>query len=108
MRRAPTAKSEVRAPSKYLPAIEKAAGIELGADGRDLALALHSTAELRGDRFWEFYAARAEELLQRIEAATGKSITREPELFPAGVVAEAYDEGPEEWDTAEPLEGATS
>ena len=41
---------------------------------------------LRTDRFWEFYAARAEALLQRIAAATGKSITREPELFRAGVL----------------------
>ena len=62
--------------------------------------------ELRADRFWDFYAARAESLLQRIEAATGKSITRAPEVFRAGVVAEAYDEGPEEWDSEEPLDEA--
>jgi hypothetical protein len=29
---------------------------------------------------------------------------REPTLFRAGVVVEAYDEGPEEWDSEEPLE----
>ena len=64
---------------------------------------------LRTDKFWEFYAARAEALLQRIESATGKSITREPELFRAGVVVEAYDEGPEEeWDAEDPLEEAAS
>lgn len=64
---------------------------------------------LRTDRFWEFFAARAETLLQRIEAATGKNVTREPELFRAGVVAEAYDEGPEdEWEAEEPLEEAAS
>jgi hypothetical protein len=39
-------------------------------------------------------------------ADSGKSITREPELFRAGVVAEAYDEGPEEWDVEEPIEEA--
>jgi hypothetical protein len=60
--------------------------------------------ELRADRFWDFYAARADALLQRIEAATGKTITREPEWFRAGRTAEAYDEGPEEWDGEEPLE----
>jgi hypothetical protein len=65
-------------------------------------------ADLRADRFWEFYGARAEALLRRIEAATGKTIAREPELFRAGVVAEAYDEGPEQWDAEEPLEGAAS
>jgi len=52
--------------------------------------------------------ARAEALLQRIEAATGKPITHEPELFRAGVVAEAYDDGAEEWDAEEPLEEAVS
>lgn len=97
-----------RAPSKYLPAIEKAAGI--GPIRMDEILRSHcfAPAELRADHFWEFYAARAEELLQRIEAATGKTITREPELFRAGVVPEAYDEGPEEWDADEPLEEAAS
>jgi hypothetical protein len=97
-----------RAPSKYLPAIEKAAGV--GAGRMDEILRSHCIApeDLRADRFWEFYAARAEVLLRRIEAATGKSITREAELFRAGVVAEAYDEGPEEWDAEEPLEASAS
>ncbi len=96
-----------RAPSKYLPAIEKAAGV--GTERMDEILRSHCIApgELRADRFWEFYAARAEALLQRIEAATGKTITREPELFRAGVVAEVYDEGPEEWDAEEPIEEAS-
>jgi hypothetical protein len=97
-----------RAPSKYLPAVEKAAGV--GAERMDEILRSHciAPAALRADRFWEFYGARAEALLQRIEAATGKTITREPELFRAGVVAEAYDEGPEDWDAEEPLEEVAS
>lgn len=97
-----------RAPSKYLPAIEKSAGIALV--GMNEILHSHCIAPdpLRADRFWEFYAARAEELLQRIEAATGKSITREPELFQAGVAPEAYDEGPEEWDAEESHEEPAS
>lgn len=97
-----------RAPSKYLPAIEKAAGINTVR--MDDILRSHCIAPeaLRADRFWAFYSARAEELLQRIEAATGKTITREPKLFQAGVVAELYDEGPEEWDTEESLEEASS
>ncbi len=95
-----------RAPSKYLPAIEKAAGI--GAAKMDEILRSHCIApeHLRADRFLDFFAARAEALLQRIEAATGKTIARVPELFRAGVVAEAYDEGPEEWDGEEPPEEA--
>jgi hypothetical protein len=96
-----------RAPSKYLPAVEKAAGVD--ARRMDEILCSHCiTANLlRKDQFWEFYAARAETLLQRIEVATGKSITRELELFRAGMVVEAYDEGPdEEWEAEEPLEEA--
>jgi hypothetical protein len=97
-----------RAPSKYLPAIEKAAGIEPAR--MDDILRSHCVAPelLRVDQFWEFYAARAEELLRRIEAATGKTVTREPELFRAGVITAAYDEGPPEWDEEEPLEEAAS
>ncbi len=97
-----------RAPSRYLPAIEKAAGVDTARMDEILRSHCIASDSLRADRFWEFYAARAEELLQRIEAATGKSITREPEFFRAGVVTEAYDEGPEEWDAEEPLEQAAS
>jgi hypothetical protein len=98
-----------KAPSKYLPAVEKAAGVEPGRMDEILGSHCIVPALLRADRFWEFYAARAETLLQRIESATGKSITREPELYRAGVVAEDYDEGPEEeWDAEDPLEEAAS
>lgn len=97
------------APSRYLPAVERAAGIE--ASRLDDILESHCIIPelLRNDRFWEFYAARAEALLERIEVATGKSIAREKELFQAGVVVEAYDEGLEEdWDAEEPLEETQS
>lgn len=97
-----------RAPSRYLPAVEKAAGID-GARMDDI-LASHCIApeSLRADRFWDFYADRAEALLARIEVATGKTIGREPELFRADIVPERYDEGPEEWDAEEPLEEVAS
>ena len=86
-----------RAPSKYLPALERAADIDPAR--MDEILASHRIApdHVRTDRFWDFYAARAEVLLQRIEVATGKKITRAPELFRAGTVPETYDEGPQEW-----------
>jgi hypothetical protein len=95
-----------RAPSKYLAAVEKAARV--GPDRMDEILRSHciTAPELRADRFWGFYAARAEDLLQRIEAATGKAITREPEMFRAEVGTDIYDEGPEDWDAEEPLEQA--
>ena len=93
-----------RAPSTYLPAVEHVSGIE--PTHVDEILASHCIApeHLRADHFWKFHAARADALLQRIEAATGKRITREPKLFEAGVVAESYDEGPTEWDADEPHE----
>jgi hypothetical protein len=93
-----------RAPSKYLPAIEKAAGIDPIRMDEILRSHCIGPVSLRVDRFWDFYASRAEELLMRIEAATGKAITREPRLFQAGAKAETYDEGPMEWDEEEPLE----
>ena len=93
-----------RAPSKYLAAVEKAADIEHGRMNEILASHCITPEFLRADRFWSFYAARAETLLQRIEGATGKKITREPELFGARVAAESYDEGPTDWDVEEPLE----
>ena len=95
-----------RAPSKYLPALERAADIDPAR--MDEILASHRIApdHMRTDRFWDFYAARAEALLQRIEVATGKTIAREPELFRADVVPETYDEGLREWDADEVIEEA--
>lgn len=93
-----------RAPSLYLPSIGKTASI--GPGPMDEILRSHCIApgSLRGDRFWDFYADRAESLIRRIEAATGKTITREPEMFRVGAVAEVYDEGPKEWDAEEPTQ----
>lgn len=97
-----------RAPSEYLLAIEKAAGI--GAAEMDEILRSHCIAPdaLRADRFWDFFADRAEALLTRIEAATGKTIAREQERFRAGAVTEPYDEGPEELEAKEPLDAMQS
>ena len=93
-----------RAPSEYLPAVERAADIDRAR--MDEILVSHCIAPdtSRADRFWGFYAARAEALLQRIEAATSKTITREPELFRAGIVPETYGDGAPEWDADGPIE----
>ncbi len=91
------------APSKYLPAIE--AGADIRRWRMDEILMSHciSPEYLREDDFWGFYAARAEMLLQHIETATGKRITREPELFGEDQVPESYDDGPPLWDAEEPI-----
>jgi len=49
-----------------------------------------------------------QDLLQRIETATGKTIPREPALFQPGAEVETYDEGPEDWEDGEALEEAAS
>ncbi len=97
-----------RAPSNYLPTLERAADVDTAR--LDGILASHRIAPdaVRTDRFWDFYGARAEALLQCIEVATGKAITREPEAFRADVEPETYDEGPKEWDAEEIVEDVLS
>ncbi len=97
-----------RAPSKYLPAIEKAAAVNPTRLDEILESHCIAPAHIRADLFWEFFAARAEQLLQRIEGATGKSITREPRLFAPGALFDPYDEGPQEWDAEEDPEASGS
>jgi hypothetical protein len=96
-----------RAPSKYLPVIERSAGVSSAR--LDEILRSHCVApdKLRADDFWGFFAARAEELIKRIESATGKGIARDPSIFQAGFTPEIYDEGPEEY-AEETLEEAAS
>lgn len=86
------------APSKYIRAIERRHGV--APERMDEILASHciEARHLRTDDFWAFFSARAEALLGRIESVTGRPITRSPELFGAGVVADAYDEGPPDWE----------
>jgi hypothetical protein len=68
-----------KAPSVYLGAIE--AKHHLSRDELDAILRTHviDPEIIRTDDFDAFYAARFEELLQRIETAMGKPIPREPE-----------------------------
>ncbi|MCL6613784.1 MAG: DUF262 domain-containing protein [Firmicutes bacterium] len=93
-----------KAPSQYLPLIEENAKIPPAR--MDKILMSHGIVpeHVRADRFWEFFATRAEALLQRVEIAMGKTITRDPSLYRPGVVVETYDEGPEGWDYEEPIE----
>ncbi len=97
-----------RAPSKYLLLIERSAGISSARMDDILRSHCIVPEHLRADRFWDFYAARAEALLQRIEAAMGKNVTRDPSLFRPGAVPEAYDEGPEDMEAEEPVEEVAS
>ena len=91
------------APSHYLPAIETAADIEPWRMNQILASHCIAPEHVRKNDFWGFYATRAEMLLQRIETATGKKITREAELFGEDQVPESYDDGPPLWDAEEAI-----
>jgi hypothetical protein len=66
-----------RAPSAYLATLFKSQGIESERMSGILRSHLIDPVALQNDDFDAFFAARSEEILTRIEAATGKKITRE-------------------------------
>jgi len=72
-----------RAPSSYLAALEREAGISSARMDEILKSHVIQPAAIRGDKFMAHFQARAEALLQRIEAAMGKQIARDTELFDA-------------------------
>jgi hypothetical protein len=69
-----------RPPSEYLSSMEKEASIT--PEQMDEILVSHAIdpQNLRADDFLAFFESRAENLLQHIERATGKTIAREPLL----------------------------
>lgn len=85
------------APSEYLARLERGVGEHAGVSPEVLDASLRTHAipirQLRADDFWGFFAVRAEELLQLIEEATGKSITRDPTAFTSGAPVEEYEDG---------------
>lgn len=94
-----------RAPSSYLDILQRSA--KVSADDMDKILASHriDATVLRSDEFDKFFANRAESIIQRIESAMGKIVTREEGLFwldngkPEGdKTDEEYDDGPVDWD----------
>ena len=68
------------APSKYLVRLEKAAGVTTGEIDELLRTHLVNPEIIRTDDFYAFIADRKEQILQRIEQATGKSIVRDVTL----------------------------
>lgn len=65
------------APSVYLPKVAKRAGIHIDQLETILATHLIDIESLKADDFHAFFNQRKNALLDRIEQATGKSITRE-------------------------------
>lgn len=84
-----------RAPSTYLSRVQNSAGIDEAR--MDEILATHSidSSCLRADNFTDFFAARQEALLLRIESAMGKPIARDS-ILPAEDVIEGTDDQVEE------------
>ena len=80
-----------RAPSEYLPTLERNA--EVHKDRMDEILASHRIPAwtLRNDDFNRFFADRAEGLLERIESAIGKQIAREQGMFTQGEPGDDFD-----------------
>ena len=93
-----------RAPALYLNTLQSNA--DMSAEDMDSILASHRilAKPLRTNDFNQFFADRAEQLIQRIESAMGKSVSREEDLFWLGAPVEDYDDGPKDWDESADLE----
>ncbi len=87
-----------RAPSTYLNTLQNNANMSVEDMNGILASHRVPSEPLRADDFNQFFADRAEELIQSIESAMGKSVSREEELFWLGTPTEDYDDGPKDWD----------
>lgn len=87
-----------RAPSEYLPTIERKAKITVADMDKILASHRIPATTLRADDFNGFFAGRAEELIKSIEAVMGKNVTREDGMFWLGETIDEYDDGPTDWD----------
>ena len=87
-----------RAPSVYLSFLERKA--DMSVTDMDEILTSHRILadRLRADDFNQFFADRAEGLIQSIEAVMGKNVTREEGLFWLGETTDDYDDGPKDWD----------
>ena len=87
-----------RAPSRYLNTLQNNANMSV--EDIDTILASHRipVKSLRADDFNQFFAGRAEKLIQSIESEMGKGVTREEDLFWLGAQVEDYDDGPKDWD----------
>lgn len=86
-----------QAPSKYLLMLQKNADISSADMKKVLASHRIPSEALRADDFNQFFADRAESLLQSIEAVMEKNVTREEDLFRLDASVEDYDDGPKDW-----------
>ena len=87
-----------RAPSVYLNTLQNNAKMSVADMNQILASHRVPVEPLRSDDFNQFFADRADELIQSIESAMGKSVSREEDLFWLGEPVEDYDDGPKDWD----------
>ena len=92
-----------RAPSEYLRTLERNTG--MSAARLDEVLATHRIPadRLRTDSYWAFFEARGEAILDLIQEAIGKPVTREAGAFGPDVDADGFEDPNED----EQLEQAT-
>jgi hypothetical protein len=96
-----------RAPSDYLPILQRSGGIP--SDRMDEILRTHriDPGTMRADGFWDFFGLRAEELLIRLESATGKAIIRTPGLFGPAPTVDDFQDGTDDYSDPEMLAPAS-
>ena len=84
------------APSVYLKKLRDDTGMTEMRQDQILASHVIDVDALKSDDFWAFFEARKEALLERIEAATGRKISREDQEEVAPVEADDSTEDSEE------------
>lgn len=79
------------APSQYLKTLEDSAQIDRSRMNKILDSHGVDSTYLYSDNFAKFFENRAESLLSQIEAAMGKNITRDPEVFRSQKPIDGYE-----------------
>lgn len=90
-----------RAPSAYLKTLENDGSISTKRMDKILQSHRIKSERLRVDDFWPFFQTRAESLLDCIEQAMEKKVSRDPALFRPETKIEEYEEGPKDWEADE-------
>jgi hypothetical protein len=86
-----------RAPSAYLPSLERSADITPARLDEILQSHRIDSELLRADRFIDFLEDRANRLLEAIERAMGKPVSRSSRLFEQGRSSVPAEDGPGDW-----------
>jgi hypothetical protein len=95
-----------RAPSAYLETVQNKAGIDANRMNEILDSHVIAPATLRADEFKTFFEKRAHALLDRIEQATGKQVSRDQIHTFLTANIEQTNEDEEEWEDTSSSNGS--